>query len=604
MGNHLSVKISGLLIFLISFISCAGQEHQRNEQFLQLQQTALKSMVLLNNQQGFLPVKDLEKAKTASIGFAFNQQKVLDSLLNKYQQVNSFDFDTYATTGAYDALSDDLKFHNTLVVSISEQTVIDEAFVKFITAMQAKKHVFIVVLGNGYILAKLEKLNLPIIWNKDNNEAAAGLAAQAIYGGISLNNKLNSTFSPNYPVGAGYLLNKTRLMYSVPEDAGINASKLNDIDRIAEEAISKRATPGAVVMVVKDGKVIYNKAYGYHTYENLQKVSLTDIYDLASVTKISATTLDVMHLIEADSLSLDSNVSAYIAKTKKTNKQDIKVREVMLHQAGFVPFIPFYKDLKPTDFSRVSLPGFNVTAADSFYMRNNYFNDLMWSQMINSALRTRGKYVYSDLSMYFMKEIVEQISGEGLAQYTERKFYKPLGLQTAGFNPRERFNKSRIVPTELDTYFRKTLLHGYVHDQGAAMVGGVSGHAGLFANANDLAILYQMLLNKGVYGGKTYFKPQTVDQFTSKQSEVSRRGLGFDRWDPDLTKKYPSELASPQTYGHTGYTGTCVWVDPKHNLIYIFLSNRVHPAVSDRLSDLKIRGRIQDAIYKAIEKGL
>ncbi len=604
MGNHLFSKISGLLICVFSFISCTGQEHQRNEEFLQLQQTALKSMVLLNNQQGFLPIKDLEKAKTASIGFAFNQQKTLDSLLNKYQLVNSFDFASYATAGSYNALADELKFYNTLILSVSEQTVIDDDFLKFVAQMQVKKQVFMVVLGNGYILPKLEKLNLPIIWNKDNNEAAASLAAQAIYGGIGFNNKLTSTFSPNYPVGAGYLLNKTRLMYSIPEDAGINVSKLNDIDRIAEEAISKRATPGAVVMVVKDGKVIYNKAYGYHTYENLQKVSITDIYDLASVTKISATTLDAMHLIEADSLSLDSNVSAYISKTKKTNKQDIKVREVMLHQAGFIPFIPFYKDLKPTDFSRDSLPGYNVKVADSFYMRNNYFKDLMWPQMINSGLRTRGKYVYSDLSMYFMKEIVEQISGEGLAQYTDKQFYRPLGLQTAGFNPRERFNKNRIVPTELDAYFRKTLLHGYVHDQGASMVGGISGHAGLFANANDLAILYQMLLNKGIYGGKTYFKPQTVDQFTSKQSDVSRRGLGFDRWDADLTKKYPSELASPQTYGHTGYTGTCVWVDPKHNLVYIFLSNRVHPAVSDRLSDLKIRGRIQDAIYKAIEKGI
>ncbi len=176
-------------------------------------------------------------------------------------------------------------------------------------------------------------------------------------------------------------------------------------------------------------------------------------------------------------------------------------------------------------------------------------------------------------------------------------------MQTAGFSPRNRFSKDRIVPTENDTYFRMTLLEGYVHDQGASMVGGVSGHAGLFASSNDLAILYQMILNKGSYGGKQYFKPATVDQFTARQSEVSRRGLGFDRWDSDATKKYPSEFASPLTYGHTGYTGTCVWVDPKYNLVYIFLSNRVHPTVSTKLLDLSIRPRIQDVVYKAIEKG-
>lgn len=223
--------------------------------------------------------------------------------------------------------------------------------------------------------------------------------------------------------------------------------------------------------------------------------------------------------------------------------------------------------------------------------------------MLNSPIKTRGQYVYSDISMYVMKDIIERISGEPLNQYVSENFYQPLGMQTAGFLPRNRFSKDQIIPTEQDTYFRKTLLEGYVHDQGAALVGGISGHAGLFSSANDLAIIYQMLLNKGTYGGQEYFKPQTVEMFTSRQSGISRRGLGFDRWDPDLTKKYPSELASPQTYGHTGYTGTCVWVDPSRGLVYVFLSNRVYPTVTDKLSNLKIRGRIQDVINKAIDAG-
>ena len=202
-----------------------------------------------------------------------------------------------------------------------------------------------------------------------------------------------------------------------------------------------------------------------------------------------------------------------------------------------------------------------------------------------------------------MKEIVERQSGMALEDFVQAQFYKPLGMERAGFNPRKRFQKEMIVPTEQDTEFRKTLLHGYVHDQGAAMVGGIAGHAGLFASTNDLGILYQMLLNRGSYGGKQYFKPETIDMFTAKQSSISRRGLGFDRWDPKSKEGFPSKLASSKTYGHTGYTGTCVWVDPQYNLVYIFLSNRVNPTVTNKLSKLNIRERIQDEIYKAILKG-
>jgi CubicO group peptidase (beta-lactamase class C family) len=203
-----------------------------------------------------------------------------------------------------------------------------------------------------------------------------------------------------------------------------------------------------------------------------------------------------------------------------------------------------------------------------------------------------------------MKEILETITSTPINTYVAQNFYSPLGMQTAGFLPLNRFSPDRIVPTEDDQKFRHTLLLGYVHDPTAALLAGVSGNAGLFASANDLAILYQMVLNRGTYGGLQYLKPQTIDLFTAKQSAISRRGLGFDRWDPILDHHYPSKLASPETYGHTGYTGTCVWVDPKYNLIYIFLSNRVNPKVTEKLATLQIRGRIQDVVYEAIQKGL
>ncbi|WP_246474735.1 serine hydrolase domain-containing protein [Pedobacter roseus] len=415
-------------------------------------------------------------------------------------------------------------------------------------------------------------------------------------------NKLTAAYSARYTMGSGFTTTATRLKYTVPEDAGLNSNNLKEIDAIAAEAISQKATPGLVVLVAKDGKVIFNKAYGNHTYDTNVPDKVTDIFDLASVTKVTATTPAVMRLFEEGKLKLDTNIGAYIPKARTTPMNNIQVREVMLHQAGFIPYIPFHDYVKTGDYSRDSSAAFPTKVADNYYIKKGFFKDFMWPKMLNSPIKTRGKYVYSDISMYVMKDIVEHISEEPLNQYTYENFYKPLGMQTAGFLPRNRFKPEQIIPTEDDKYFRKTLLVGYVHDQGAALAGGVSGHAGLFASANDLAIIYQMLLNRGTYGGVEYFKNSTVDMFTSKQSNVSRRGLGFDRWDPDSTKHYPSELASPQTYGHTGYTGTCVWVDPSRGLVYVFLSNRVNPTVTDKLSNLKIRGRIQDVVNKAIDE--
>ena len=314
--------------------------------------------------------------------------------------------------------------------------------------------------------------------------------------------------------------------------------------------------------------------------------------------------MEMMQLFDENKVNLDSTMGYYVPTARLTNKSDIKVRELLLHQAGLVPYIPFYEALKPTDHSRDSSAAYPTKVADGYYLRKNYFDEEMWPQMLATPLRTRGKYVYSDLSMYFTRAIAEAISGTPLNIYVQQHFYDPLGMQGAGFLPHDRFNLNRIVPTELDNYFRMTLIHGYVHDQGAAMAGGVSGHAGLFASTNDIAILFQMMLNGGTYGGAPYLKASTIDMFTAKQSNVSRRGLGFDRWDPDTTLHYPARQASPQTYGHTGYTGTCVWVDPKDNLIYIFLSNRVYPKVTDKLSQMKVRGHILDEVYTAIAKGL
>jgi serine-type D-Ala-D-Ala carboxypeptidase len=274
----------------------------------------------------------------------------------------------------------------------------------------------------------------------------------------------------------------------------------------------------------------------------------------------------------------------------------------MLHQSGLTG-VGFHNNIKPEQHSRDSSYNFPTKVSENYYLQRNYFRDYMWPAILKSSLVSPGTYRYTDINMYVMREIVEMQSSDPINIYVLNQFYRPLGMQTAGYNPLWRFSKDQIVPTEQETRFRQTLLHGIVHDEGAAMLGGVSGHAGLFASATDLGILYQMLLNGGTYGGVQYFKPETVKLFTTKQSAVSRRGLGFDRGDPDTLKRYgiiQSRYSSEETFGHTGFTGTCVWVDPKYKLVYVFLSNRVHPTRAAQLDQLRIRQRVLDEVYKAL----
>lgn len=602
MRNNLAGVIAICLATVFTLSACA-QDHKQNENRLKNINAIAKSDVLLNNQQGFIPLTKLAEKKIASVNLGFVYQAPFDSLLNKYADVKSLNAEKYKDSATLNDLEDDLKYFSTVIIGLTDQMASNGRYLNFISNVAKHKELVLVLFGDGKNLSAFDNLSSPIVWSPQQSAEAAMIAPQVIFGGIAAEQVLAKTYSGKYTQGSGFKTTVTRLKYTVPEDAGVNTENLMEIDRIAAEAIAGKATPGLVVLVAKDGKVIYNKAYGFHTYANTTPDKVTDIFDLASVTKTTATTPSVMRLVEENKLKLDTNIGYYIPKARNTPMENINVREVMLHQAGFIPYIPFHNFIKEGDYSRDSSAAYPTKVADNYYIKKGFFSDFMWPKMLNSPIKTRGAYVYSDISMYVMKDIVEHITEEPLDKYALDNFYTPLGMHTAGFLPRNRFSKDLIVPTEDDKVFRKTLLEGYVHDQGAALAGGVSGHAGLFANANDLAIFYQLLLNKGTYGGEQYFKPQTVETFTSKQSNVSRRGLGFDRWDPDLSKKYPSELASSQTFGHTGYTGIGVWVDPSRGLVYIFLSNRVNPQVSDNLLKMNIRPRIQDAINRAIDKG-
>ncbi|TDS14650.1 serine hydrolase domain-containing protein [Sphingobacterium paludis] len=551
----------------------------------QYKQTTSNEAMLLNNAQNLIPLKNLDQHKIAVVTPFPNKYKAFIDGLSRYADVASFDFNQY---------DEQTKYFNTIIVAGTDDDLRNDVLLKATQSLVNKKTVIVVRFGRDSGRApwtQVSSSNQGIVLRYPTfNQTAQQYAAMSIFGGMAITAGDNKT-------------EQTRLQYTQGEGAGLNVKRMaSKIEGIAKEAIQQRATPGLVVMVVKNGQVIFEKAYGTHTYDKKQETKVTDIFDLASVSKIAGTTPVIMHLQERGLINLDSTMGYYLWQAKASNKKDIPLRSVLLHEAGFTPFIPFYKNLKKGDLQRTEDSRHQVKVADSAYLLNNYYSDIMWPQMLQSAVKPIGSYVYSDISMYVMKEVAEHITAMPMDAYVQQLLYKPIGMKTAGYNPRQRFSKSSIVPTEHDTAFRKVLLQGYVHDQGAAMAGGVAGHAGLFASANDLAIYGQLLLNRGQYGGVRFFKPETVDLFTSKQSLTSRRGLGFDRYDPDVKKGYPSKLANSSVFGHTGYTGTCIWIDPQNQLVYIFLSNRVHPQVSDKLLNLNIRSRIQDAIYETINE--
>ncbi|SIN86134.1 serine hydrolase domain-containing protein [Chitinophaga niabensis] len=545
---------------------------------------AFSQTVLLNNNSKTIPLKDLQHHSIAVI--SDNSHPLFDSIVAKYAPVTFFH-----TTGDWNDLNDRLKLYDLLILRLSPQTTFDKALLDFTRERKA------IIVLQGDKLAQLNDINTPVLWAPQESDLFS--AAQLLFGGIASDNKLPWQFSAKYKKGTGSPVAKIRLGY-----AG-KPLQIDSIATIMEQAIQGKATPGGVVLVVKNGNIVFEQAYGHQTYYGTRAVRTDDLYDLASVTKIAATTPAVMKLYDEGRLSLQDYVSKYVARARTIDdKKDIRIREALLHEAGYTPYIKHFEKLQPSDLSTDSSAQYPVKVADRYYLRAHYFEEVMWPNTLASPVLTRGKFVYSDVSMYMMREVVEKITHRRMNEYLLDSLYLPLGLQTTGFLPRNRFDSTRIVPaTENDSWFRTMQVRGYAHDPGAAMAGNVSGHAGLFSDANDLAILYQMFLNKGVYGGERFYKASTIALFTSRQSAVSPRGLGFDR--PDPAKQYPSRFASAQSYGHTGYTGTFVWVDPATDMICIILTNRVYPEVIDNVNTLlrmNIRGRILDQVYLAIQK--
>ena len=573
------------------------------------------AMTLLANKDNLIPFMKLDTLTFASVSIGAKAQTPFQDMLSNYTPFEHFQIKKDASPQEFESLAGKLSKYKVVVAGIHDMSRqpnknfgITDASVNFLKQLSQKTKVAVVVFGNPYSLKYFEDFNW-LLEAYEEQAAAQQVAAQALFGGVSSKGQLPVTASEKFKAGTGLTTPPpVRLKYTFPEEVGIPSQYLSTIDSIALSAISDKATPGCQVLVAKDGRVIYYKSFGYYTYDQITPIEITTLYDIASITKIAATTLSLMRLYDDRKFQLNRTLGDYLTGLDSSALKNLMTKEVLLHQAGLKSWIPFYQttiadSVYGNYYQREMKEPYIIEVAKGMYLRKDEADSIHF-QIINSKLNPKKEYVYSDLGFYLFKRIVEKLSNETFEDFTSTTFYKPLGLSTMTFKPLQKFPAERIVPTEDDKIFRKQLLQGYVHDPGAAMLGGVSGHAGLFSDANDLAILMQMLLNRGEYAGVRYLNPTTVSLFTRKQEEKNRRGLGFDKPELDPYKlKSTATDASPRTFGHSGFTGTCAWADPDYNLIYVFLSNRVNPtADNQKLIQKNIRTQIHQAIYDAMKK--
>lgn len=572
------------------------------------------ALTLLQNIRGVLPLRQLETKSIAYVNLGDDSGATFFNELKKYAKVHEI------TDDNLEGLTGKLQPYNTVIVGLHRSNENPWKSYKFtkeeIIWLEkiAKTHTVILdVFVKPYALMDLKQVeNIEgIIISYQNSRIAQEKSAQLIFGAIPARGILPVTAGDHFVLGEGIpSFGIKRLGYSIPERVGMNSQKLNRIDSVAQHAVNSKMTPGIQLLVAREGKVIYNKNFGKHTYNGKEEVSFDDIYDVASLTKILATLPLLMELDEQGIVSLDDKLSDILPEYKGSNKANITIKSMLSHYARLRPWEPFYYHTldsvtkRPSDeyYRKEKSDKFNTEVFKGLFLRSDY-QDSIQKIIKDSELLDRLRYRYSDFPYYILKKFIETHYDKGLDDLVQEHFYQSLGANYTLYNPYRIISSKKIIPTEEDNYYRYGKVHGYVHDMGAAMQNGVGGHAGVFSNANDVAKIMQMYLQKGFYGGKQYLKPQTIDKFNTCYycEKDNRRGVGFDK--PQLGEEGPTcGCISMTSFGHSGFTGTYAWADPAEEIVYVFLANRTYPnAGKNLLLKENIRTEIQRLIYEAIE---
>ncbi|WP_077923265.1 glycoside hydrolase family 3 N-terminal domain-containing protein [Spirosoma sp. 209] len=598
------------------------------------------SLTVLKNDRNLLPLQRLDTLRIASVAVESEKITAFQQMAANYTQVDHFNITSKTPDSTLARMRDSLRNYNLLLVDVHLNNIrpgtnygLQAKTAALVSELVATGKAVVTVFGNVYALNKLTFPADTVQMSRNIEQARAivmpyqltsyaeDLSAQLIFGAIGASGKLPVTVNQRFRVGDGIAVRPIgRMKYTIPEEVGIDSRFLTrQVDSLVNVGLTQRAFPGCVVQMAKDGKVIFRKAYGSHTYDaslgaEPKPVDLNDLFDMASVTKVSTSTPALMRMVDEGKFNVDGKMADYLPFLKKSNKANLVWRDVLTHQARLKAWIPFWRDTKnedgswkPRTFRNERSARYSIEVTDSLYLFRNYPKTI-YEQIKESPLNEKKEYVYSDLSFILYPQVIKRLTGENFEDYLKSTFYKPLGATTLTYNPRRFYSLNRIVPTEYDSLFRQTLIWGRVHDEGAAMLNGLSGHAGLFGTANDLMKLVEMYRQRGQYAGQRFISEKTIAEFTRYQFPElgNRRGLGFEKPSFTFTGNAPRS-ATKDSFGHSGFTGTFTWIDPDptYNLSYVFLSNRVYPTRNNnRISTLNTRTNVAEAFYQAIKRGI
>lgn len=568
-----------------------------------------EAITLVKNNNKVLPIRKLDQEKIAYVRLGDDDSTPFLDMMRNFATVDVVDStdlmrlkDYSLVVVGYHKVDNPWRNHN---FSAEEKTVIH--------TIAKNNRTILVSFAKPYALSGLEaeiKEVEALVVGYQNNSFAEEAAAQVIFGALGAKGELPVTITHKYDVGTGIKTKPIhRLGFSTPHNEGLDPRVLAKIDSIAHHAIANQWMPGAQILVARHGKVVYNKSFGYHTYKTDFAVKNTDLYDLASLTKILATLPMVVKLYNNQKITMQSTLGDLMPVYKKTDKKDITLKDLLTHQSGLPAWLPFYKSTldstKHPDQTLYRLqysPEFPTQVSENLFLKKGY-TQVMLEEIAQSKLAKKIEYKYSDLGFISLKEYIESAYHQPLNQLVHDKFYAKIGANRLTYLPLRQFDINDIPPTEEDTYFRYTTVQGYVHDMGAAMQGGVAGHAGLFGTALDVAKMMQLYLNEGEYGDERFFSKATFDAFNACVycAKGNRRGIGFDKPQQQGKPGPTCGCASMTSFGHTGFTGTMTWADPEQDLIYVFLSNRTYPDSNvNRLSKENVRENIQQVIYESI----